>query len=137
MREVLIEFNYTKREWSRGAVYVPVIPISLNGFPVGHALIDTGADVTLLPMELNDLLGMELDRGKTIMFTSAGGEDFRAIPTKKPIEYSIEQAGFRVIKWKGIVFFVKGQPTILLGQYQCLSELKITLDAPSRKVRIQ
>jgi|GEM_PF-1725083 len=132
-----MEFNYTKREWSRGSVYVPVIPISLNGFPIGNALVDTGADVTLLPMELNDLLGMELDREKAIMFTSAGGEDFRAIPTKKSIEYSIEQGGFRPILWKGIAFFVKGQPTILLGQYQCLSELKITLDAPKKKIRIQ
>ncbi|MAE68227.1 MAG: aspartyl protease family protein [Candidatus Peribacteraceae bacterium] len=132
-----MEFDYAKREWSRGTVYVPVVPISLNGFPVGHALVDTGADATLFPMELNQLLDVELDREKAISFTSAGGEDFRAIPAKKPIEYKVEQSGFRPIVWKGIPFFVEGQPTILLGQYQCLSGLKITLDAPRRKMKIQ
>jgi len=132
-----MEFKYAKREWSRGTVYVPVIPITLNGFPVGHALIDTGADASLFPMELNQLLDVELDREKTITFTSAGGEDFKAIPSKKPIEYRIEQPGFRPITWKGVAFFVTGQPTILLGQYQCLSELRITLDAPHRNIKIQ
>ena len=118
-------------------MYVPVLPISLNGFPIGHALIDTGADVTLLPMELNNLLGMELDRSNLIELQGAGGNFFEAIPSKEKIEYCIEHSGFRPIIWKGTAFFVKDHPTILLGQYQCLSELRIELDAPNKKVRIK
>ena len=129
-----MEFDYTKREWSRGVVYVPVLPILLNGFPVGHAFVDSGADVTLLPMELNQLLNVELDMENAIELTSAAGTDFRAIPSSTKVEYCIEHSGFRPITWKGTVFFVSEQPTILLGQYQCLSELVITLDAKRRKI---
>jgi len=117
-------------------VYVPTLPILLNGFPVGHALVDTGADATLLPMELQELLAVELDTRNAIPFTSAGGDEFKAIPTTKPIEYTIEQSGFRPKTWKGIAFFAEGQPAILLGQYQCLEKLSITFDAPNKKIRL-
>ncbi len=132
-----MEFDYLKREWDRGTVYVPVLPVSLNGFPVGHALVDTGADATILPMELNQVLDMELDKENAIEFIGAGGDVFKVIPTKGKVEYCLEQGGFRPIIWKGTVFFAKEQPTILLGQYQCLSELKITLDAPKKKIRVE
>lgn len=131
-----MEFEYTRREWSRGAVYVPTLPICVNGFPIGHVLVDTGADVTILPMELRDVLGADLDRDKALVFTGAGGEDFKAIPSVQSVEYSVEQAGFRPVLWKGIVFFAVDHPTALLGQYQCLSELKITLDGKNRRIGI-
>ncbi|MFH0770669.1 MAG: hypothetical protein V1926_04815 [Candidatus Peregrinibacteria bacterium] len=132
-----MEFEYAKREWSGGIIYVPVLPIALNGFPVGHALVDTGADVTLLPMELNQVLDCELDPDHAIPFTSAGGGDFRAIPAVRKIEYRLEQSGFRPIVWKGTAYFVRGQPVILLGQYECLSELILVLDARKRKIRVE
>lgn len=128
-----MEFNYAKREWSQGAVYVPVLPVLFNGFPVGNVLVDTGADVTVLPMELHDVLNIPLDRDHAMEFTAAGGESFLAIPSMKKIEYCVEQSGQR-ITWSGTVFFARGEPTILLGQYQCLSELKITLDGKRRKI---
>ncbi|MBI1812331.1 aspartyl protease family protein [Candidatus Peregrinibacteria bacterium] len=132
-----MEFEYTKREWSRGAVYVPTLPICLNGFPIGHVLVDTGADATVLPMELKDVLGVDLDRERTLWFTGAAGENCKAIPSVQPIEYSVEQSGFRRLIWKGIVFFAEHQATALLGQYQCLSELRITLDGRKRQIKIE
>lgn len=132
-----MEFDYLKREWSRGYVHVPVLPISINGFPIGHALVDTGADVTILPMEVNDVLNMELNWDKAIKLVGAGGDQFQAVPTAKKLMYCIEHAGFRPITWAGTAFFSVEQPTILLGQYQCLSELKLTLDAPRRKIRVE
>lgn len=132
-----MEFSFVKREWSRGTIYVPILPIILNGFPVGQALVDTGADVTLLPIELNGVLGVELDREHTIEFTTAGGENCCAIPAKEKIEFCIEHSGFRPLIWKGSVYFVKGQPTILLGQYECLDQLTLTFDGPKRKLRVE
>ena len=88
-------------------------------------------------MELNEVLGVELDEEHALAFTGAGGSDFRAIPSIQKIDYRIEQAGFRPIVWKGTVFFVVGHPTILLGQYQCLSELVITMDARRWKIRVE
>jgi hypothetical protein len=132
-----MEFNYVRREWSKGTVWIPTLPVSLNHFPIGNALIDTGADVTLLPMELYQILDVELDKGSSIEFTSAGGSNFKAIPCTKKIEYSIEHSGFRPIRWKGVAYFVEDQPTVLLGQYQCLSELKLMLDGKKRKISVE
>ncbi|TSC57317.1 MAG: hypothetical protein Greene041619_1234 [Candidatus Peregrinibacteria bacterium Greene0416_19] len=132
-----MEFEYTKREWSRGAVYVPTLPICLNGFPIGHVLVDTGADVTILPMELQDVLGVDLDKERTLWFTDASGDDFKAVPSIQPIKYSVEKGGFQPVIWKGVVFFAEHQATALLGQYQCLSELRITLDGKKRRIKLE
>ncbi len=132
-----MEFEYAKREWAKGLLYVPILPVILNGFPVGQCLVDTGADVTLLPMELHQVLGIDLDKEHPLEFTTAGGENCYGIPAKEKIEYCIEHSGFRPLVWKGTVFFVEGQPTVLLGQYECLSEWKVTLDGKRRKIRIE
>ncbi len=131
-----MQFEYTKKECDFGIIHIPTLPISLNGFPIGHALIDTGAEMTLLPMEVNSILNVELDTDNAIPVGSAGGGKFTAIPSKKKIEYTLEHSGFRPIIWKGIVYFAPRQEVILLGQYQCLGELKITLDAPKRKIYV-
>jgi hypothetical protein len=56
---------------------------------------------------------------------------------KQKIEYSLpEQKGFRPIRWKGTVFFVDNEDTLLLGTYQCLDQLKITLDGKHRKLKV-
>lgn len=116
---------------------MPTLPISINGFPIGNALVDTGADITILPLEISQVLGIELNTEKAINIGSAGGGKFTAIPSKKKIKYSLEHSGFRPIQWNGTVFFAPRQPTILLGQYECLSELKITLDAKNRILKVE
>lgn len=129
-----MEFDFSKRECDFGTVYSPTVPIIINGFSIGHAFIDTGADITILPLEVNTILELELDTEKSIELASAGGGKFRAIPSLKKVTLTIEHSGFKPIIWKGIVYFAPRQPTILLGQYQCLTQLKVTLDGPRRKV---
>ena len=132
-----MEFEFTKRECDFGIIYSPTLPITLNSFPVGHAFIDTGADITLLPMEVNKILELELDTENAIDIGSAGGGKFRAIPASSKVKFTLEHSGFKPISWKGTVYFAPRQPTILLGQHDCLSELKITLDGPRRKTLVQ
>jgi hypothetical protein len=95
-----MEFPFTERECDVGVLHVPTLPIALNGFPVGHALVDTGADVTLLPWELNQVLDLDLAFAKSLEFQSAGGSLFRAVPGTEPVTYRIEQSGYRPIEWR-------------------------------------
>lgn len=132
-----MEFTYTRRESDIGLVYIPTLPISLNGFPIGQAMIDTGADVTILPMELYQVLGVDLDPRKAIEMCSAGGGRFKAVPSSEKITYSIDHSGFRPIIWKGTVFFASEQPIVLLGHYQCLAELKIILDGKRKMISVE
>ena len=126
-----------KRESDIGILHVPTLPVSLNGFPLGQAMIDTGADVTILPMELHNVLRVNLDAEHAMRMCSAGGGVFKAVPSATKITYSIDHSGFRSIQWKGTVFFASEQPIILLGHFECLSKLKITLDGKRRKVCIE
>jgi hypothetical protein len=131
-----MEFDYAKREWSGGILYVPTLPVWFNNFPISSALVDTGADVTILPMELNQILNVEVDLKHPIVFTGAGGGKFEIFPAKEKVEYRIEKGGFRPITWKGTVFFAHNEPTILLGQFECLSELSLILDGKRRKISV-
>lgn len=131
-------FNYTKKESDVGSIYLPVIPIIINGFPVGNALIDTGCYVTLLPRELNtEVLQLELDADRAIEVMGVGGARFKAIPAASRVIFTLEHSGHRPIEWKGTVYFTSGQGSILLGQHEFLSELKITLDGKNRRVRME
>jgi len=117
--------------------YLPMLPLQLNGFPVGNALVDTGATVTILPMELLGLLCVDLDKKKSITMSHAGGGTFSVIPASTKITYCIEHSGFRPIQWNGTVFFSARQDTILLGHYECLDQLVLTLDGPKKKIRVE
>lgn len=131
-----MEFDYIPWETDIATKWLPMLPIQLNGFPIGNGLVDTGATVTILPMPLLDLLGIDLDEKKALIMNHAGGGTFKAIPGAQKVTYCIDHSGFRAIQWKGTVFFSAMQDTVLLGHYQCLDQLLLTLDGPMRKLRI-
>jgi predicted aspartyl protease len=116
-----------------------MLPITFScggSFPVGHALIDTGADITLLPMEMRKWIGVDLDERVAIQIGSAGGGGFTAIPSAKKVVYAIEKPGYRTLRWKGTVFFAPRQPIVLLGHYQCLEYLHLTFNGKHRKLGV-
>ena len=136
-----VEFAYLPGETSQGIIHRPFLPIVLsNGdreFFVNPALVDTGADITLLPMEIAHQLGVVLDDTKPINVDSAGGGYCVALPSLHPITYVLKKKGHRPIRWTGIAYFAPRQPIVLLGQYQCLEKLTLTFDGPGRQVRVE
>jgi len=135
-----MRFDYTPYGLAAQTIYRPCIPVTFRysgaSFPVGNALVDTGADVTLLPMELATHLGVELAAEEGIDIGSAGGGHFIAVPSAKPVECSIEGHGFRPLRWKGIVYFAPRQPTVLLGHRGCLDHLDILFRGRSRALEV-
>ena len=107
-------------------MYRPCLPITFGSgdkkFRVGNALVDTGADFTILPMEIAHVLEIELDDSKTVMIDSAGGGRFKAMPSRRKIEYAIEHAGYRTIHWRGTAYFAQGEEVFLLGHLDCLEK---------------
>ena len=114
-----------------------MLPLHINGFPIGNGLVDTGSTVTILPMELHGVLGVDLNYDKKIVMHTAGGGTLIAIPSYKKVAYSIDQSGFRSIQWNGILYFSALQKTTLIGHYECLDQLVLTLDGPRRKLRVE
>ena len=132
-----MEFEFIPWETDVAIEYLPMLPIQLNGFSIGNGLVDTGATITILPMDLLDVLGIDLDREHSITMNHAGGGTFPVTPGSRKVTYCIEHSGFRPIQWKGTVFFSPKQDTILLGHYECLDQLILTLDGPKRKLRVE
>ena len=88
-----MEFSYVKCDGSFGAIYRPYLPITLSfgkkSFPVGHALVDTGSDMTILPLEIAHQLEIQLDDTKSVLVGSAGGGGFRAMPSLKKLDMQL------------------------------------------------
>lgn len=126
-----MKFKYTEYEMGRRVITRPTLPITLQyrdvRIPVIDALVDTGADQTLLPLAFATQFGFKFDPQKDgERWSGAGGGKFRVFLAKEPIQFYVEQEGFRTIKWSGLVSFTLEQPIILLGHKGCLEYLDIT-----------
>ena len=131
----LVEFRYVECE---SDVWRPYLPITFSYgckiFPVGSALVDTGSDLTLLPLAMAHALGIELDDSLSRRIEAAGGSVFVVMPSQKPIGFTIRPArGYRLISWKGTPFFSAHIETILLGHQAALEKFDITFHGPDKK----
>ena len=72
-----LEFPYVKVEGSEGFSARPYIPVTFSSgkksFRVGHTLVDTGSDLTILPLQIAHFLEIELDDSKRLTIDGAGG----------------------------------------------------------------
>lgn len=102
----------------------PVIPIRISG-PAGNArwdaLVDTGADETLLPASLAAILGIQLDDEATSQATGITGELLTIRYGEAQFELS---SGHEVCQWRTMVGFVDFETAkdevVILGHGGCL-----------------
>ena len=130
---------YPKPDSVSEFIYRPTIEIVFKykeEFILVDALIDSGADFTILPAEMAEALHMPLDKKTKTEFLGAGGNKFIVCQSADKIEYIIRQTGFRSLRWESKVYFGDGQPTILLGQTGFLNRFRVTLDGPRRQIEI-
>ena len=126
-----MRFRYAEYDTGKsGVICRPTLPITFQyrgtTIPVTDALVDTGADQTILPLAFAVQFGFKFDLMRDgIECNGAGGGKFRVFFAPEPVEFTIEQTGFRRIRWNGPVSFTLDQPTILLGHKGCLEHLDI------------
>lgn len=134
-----MEFSYIKCEGEHNSVFRPYLPVTLcyksREFPIGNALVDTGADFTILPREIAHILEVELDDSKAVRVGAAGGGIFTALPSQKPLIMKIEKRGFQPVTIKGIVYFAEKQSP-LLGHRGCLEYLDLYFNGPEKTFSI-
>lgn len=120
-------------------VFRPMIPITFraNGKEFkNYSLIDSGADYSILPIEIAGLLELDLSKQPRYSILGAGGNKFTIYKSPIEIEHVIEKRGFRDIKWKSFIYFSESGSTILLGQNGFLNMLKVKLDGKNKEVEI-
>ncbi len=133
-------FKYSQYPTPDGKnIFRPSIPIVFKHgkkFIYVEALIDSGADYTILPIEIAGELDLKLDKRTKKTFHGAGGNPFTVYPSPVKLTHLLRQDSFRPIEWKSTVFFAESQPVILLGHHGFLDQLKVTLNGPKKEVAI-
>ena len=117
-------------------VYRPKIPMRLAG-PHGDqsltlALVDTGADETVVPFTLAKPLRVKLG-SKVDALYGASGRPFQV--RYGIVELSIGD-GANVYSWQAKVAFQQGRRFSVLGYAGCLDRLGVRFDGPNRRVII-
>jgi len=134
-------FKYSQYPAPDGkSIYRPSIPIVFkyrNRFILVEAVIDSGADYTILPIEIAGELGLKLDKRTKSTFFGAGGNPFTVYRSPYKLEHIIRQTGFRSYDWKSFVYFAESQPAILLGHNGFLDQFKVTLNGINKEVEIK
>ncbi len=138
-----MKFKYTEYELGKGRFTArPTLPITFQygniRIPVADALVDTGADQTLLPLEFAIQFGFRFDLKKDgEVWSGAGGGKFRVFLAPRPIKFILAQEGFRTIQWMGPVTFTLEQPTILLGHQGCLEHLDLLFHGKQKILEVK
>jgi hypothetical protein len=134
-------FKYSQYPTPKGKlIYRPVIDIIFQNkkkFILVEAVIDSGADYTILPIEIAGELNIKLDKKSKETFTGAGKNPFNVYKSPVKIEHRIRQKGHRDYTWKSIVYFAESQPTILLGQHGFLDQFVVTLNGLKKELEIK
>lgn len=120
-------------------IFRPTISIVFKNrskFIQTEAIVDSGSDFTIIPIEIAGILDIKLDVHKKTTFHGAGGNPFTVYPSPEAIEHIIRQGGFRPIKWKAKIYFAESQPSILLGHKGFLEKFKTTLDGRNKELEI-
>jgi len=124
---------------SNARIFRPTVPIVFKNkskFIQTEAIIDSGADFTILPIEMAGILDIKLDVHEKKTFYGAGGNPFNVYFSPESIELMLRQDGFRTMQWKAKVVFAESQPGILLGHKGFLEKFKVTLDGKRKEAEI-
>jgi len=120
-------------------VFRPMIPVTFkanNKEFKTYSLIDSGADYSVLPIEIASIFNLQLSDQPRYNILGAGGNSFQIYKSPIEIEHIIQKIGFRAIQWKSYVYFAESGSTILLGQNGFLNQLKVTLNGKNKEVEI-
>ena len=121
-------------------VFRPMIPITLKANKESiksYALIDSGCDYTILPIELAGVFNFNLSNQPRYSIGAAGGSSFTVYKSPNEVECVLSKKGFRDIKIKSTVYFAESGPTCMLGQKGFLDQLKLILSGKNRQVEIK
>ena len=125
-----MEIEYTKYRNIHGTFYRPTINLTFRYksaiFPYEAAIIDTGSDFVMLPLEIAEALGAEPDLDRATKLDCACGDTFNSYISKYPIELVIDHKGFRPKQWQTHVQFVDAKVTTLLGHRGFLDRFDVT-----------
>ena len=125
----------------RGEVYRPEVEIDVTGGN-GHAsflaLVDTGADATLLPRAIGEAIGAEIDDGRRSYAAGIGSRRLGVAPGRVELEMRQGREHYRWLATVGFADFSNAEDQVaILGHAGCLEFLIATFDGEARELTLK
>lgn len=120
-------------------IFRPMVPITFQlgkQFFPSYALVDSGADYTILPIEIAAVFDFKLSDQPQYTIQGAGGGVFTIYKSPKKLEHVFQKKGFRDIRFSSYVYFAESGSTALLGQKGFLDQLKVMMDGSKKEIDI-
>lgn len=130
----MIEFYYQEEYSDKfGAILRPVAPILItnrsksNKFILATMYIDSGADVTMIPLKAGEVLGFAYDTKKIFHMHGISG----SLPCI--LEKALLKIGNKLI-YANITWALTDDAPFLLGRKDVFNNFKITFDESKKKI---
>lgn len=118
---------------NRKYILRPIIPVSLRYKDRSihyEALIDTGADFCIFPIELASNLGMNIKKHKIIYFSGVGGEPIRGFIIRVILSVGEKELSTEIV-------FSDSGITRVLGQRGFFDHFDVKLSYKNQSIEIQ
>ena len=136
---MVLSFNYHKLSNKKGSdIRTPTIPIILKGnseTPIEvYALIDSGADVSVIPKALAEVLDLDLSGKEEISYGIAGEIKVKNTIMEITIQKPREQYNFSI----PVQVVLEGEdPPIILGRNGFFDRFIISIDEARKKIKLK
>ena len=127
-----IEFPLTVTKTPLGTLLTPIIPtevLTLRGFVTFEFLLDSGADFTLVPRHVADLVGFDLTHASSTKTFGVEGRGIRVF-----IGQVMIRIGPEILKIRAF-FSERDDAPFLLGRMDLFNKFKIAFDPKRKKIR--
>lgn len=135
-----MKFKYLQYPMLNGEyIFKPSIPIVFrlgNLFFTLNGLIDSGSDVTILPMEIARFFHFDPLKMQKSYLEAADGEKFIVYRSPVRLEQILSTKGLIDISWKSPVYFSESQSTALLGQKGFFEHVDVNLSWRKREIEV-
>jgi len=127
---VFIKFPYQYKEISFGRIFNPLVRLEVqtpSGWVGFKFLLDSGADVSVLPFSLVSFLGVKVKESKKTEIGGVEGREVEGYPGKIKVRLGEEEISIRC-------YFVKSETIPLLGRLDIFDRFNILFDRQKQEI---
>ena len=137
---MVLSFNYHKLPNKKGVdIRTPTIPITLKGRAETdiqvYALIDSGADVSIIPKALAEFLDLDLSGETHVSYGIAGEIKVKESRMQVTLKKNHEETHTYIIPVQ--VILTGEEPPIILGRRGFFDKFVISIDEGKKKIKLK
>jgi len=136
---ITFKYKFTKRPEPLNPIYTPSIPVTLAGRKESVdaiALLDSGADLSVIPNGLANILGLELSKETEEVYGIGGSLNSKTAIVQATIKNAHEKYSFK-IPVKVIIDELDDEFPILIGRDGFFENFEITFKESARKITLK